>query len=529
MHCDPPAITFIPCEMHFRPVLPTIEGNVDYLTLRGQLTTMDELLRTSGVENEFVTRSLKHWVKTLSQSKVEQIELSSEGKGGVIRLEDLIGGKQQARFQEHSIRALRCTIARTLLWGSFRDFAARMADSPLLQWFCQVGQLERVKVPAKSTIQRYATWLPEEEMREVINGLLRKAGAAISDGKQVLDLEAPLDLSTMFLDTTCLKANIHFPVDWVLMRDGVKSLMQSVDLIRSHGLKSRMCEPQEFITKINRLSMEMTHTRRKKNSNKERKRVLREMKRVVTVVRAHAQRYYTLLDENWQATDWTRPQAEQVLKRIKSIIEALPAAVKQAHERIIGERQVANDEKILSLFEPDIHVIVRGKAGAEVEFGNLLVLGEQVEGLIMDWELFKEQVPADPRLVRPSVERVENGLALSLKGLITDRGFDNKTNVTWLEERGTFAGLCPRDPRALREAMKDADFAQAQRRRAQTEARIAIFKNEFLGRPMRSEGFENRALQVAWGVLTHNLWVLAEKLREQRKIREQQLQTARSD
>ena len=43
---------------------------------------------------------------------------------------------------------------------------------------------------------------------------------------------------------------------------------------------------------------------------------------------------------------------------------------------------------------------------------------------------------------------------------------------------------------------------------------------------MRSEGFENRALQVAWGVLTHDLWVLAEKLREQRKIREQKLRQA---
>jgi hypothetical protein len=526
MHCEPPAITFIPCEEHFRPVLPTIEGNVDYLTLRGQLTTMDELLRTSGIENEFVTRSLNHWVKTLSQSKVEQIELSGEGKCGAIRLEDLIGGKQQARFQEHSIRALRCTIARTLLGGSFRDFAARLADSPLLQWFCQVGQLERVKVPAKSTLQRYATWLPEEEMRQVINGLLRKAGAAIADGKQVLDLEAPLDLSRMFLDTTCLKANIHFPVDWVLMRDGVKSLMQSVELIRLHGLKSRMCEPQEFITKINRLSMEMTHTRRKKNGKKERKRVLREMKRIVTVVRAHAQRYRALLDENWQATDWTRRQAEQVLKRIDSVLEALPAAVKQAHERIIGERQVANDEKLLSLFEPDIHVIVRGKAGEEVEFGNLLVLGEQIDGLIMDWELFKEEVPADMRLVRPSVERAESALEVGIKSLATDRGFDNKANVKWLEGRGTFSGLCPRDPRALREAMKDERFAQAQHRRAQTEARVAIFKNEFLGRPMRAEGFENRALQVAWGVLTHNLWVLANKLREQRKIREQQVRKA---
>jgi hypothetical protein len=327
MHCEPPAITFIPCEEHFRPVLPTIEGNVDYLCLRGQLTTMDELLRTSGVENEFVRRSLVHWIKTLSESKVEQIELSGEGQCGVIRLEDLMRVHQQVRFQEHSIRALRCTIARTLLGGSFRDFAARLADSPLLQWFCQVAQLDRVKVPAKSTVQRYATWLPEEEMREVINGLLRKAGAAITDGKQVLDLEEPLDLSAMFLDTTCVKANIHFPVDWVLLRDGVKSLMQSVELIRSHGLKSRMSEPQEFITKINRLSMEMTHTRRKKDSNKERKRVLREMKRVVTVVRAHAQRYHTLLDENWQATDWTRPQAEQVLKRLESILEALPLAV----------------------------------------------------------------------------------------------------------------------------------------------------------------------------------------------------------
>jgi hypothetical protein len=52
----------------------------------------------------------------------------------------------------------------------------------------------------------------------------------------------------------------------------------------------------------------------------------------------------------------------------------LPRAQKQAHERIIGERKVANAEKILSLYEPDIQVLVRGNAGAEVEFGNKLLL-----------------------------------------------------------------------------------------------------------------------------------------------------------
>jgi hypothetical protein len=493
MVCEPPAITFIPCEAHFRPVLPTIEGNVDYLALRGQLLTLDELLRTSGVETQFVTLSLEHWVEQLSQSKVDQIALSDEDPCGVMELKNLVRGQQQGRFQTHSIQALRCTIVRTLLGGSFRNFAARLADSPLLQWFCQVGQLDRVKVPSKSLLQRYANWLPQAEMREVIHGLLRSAGAARNEGKQVLDLEEPLDLSTMYLDSTCVKANVHFPTDWVLLRDGVKSLMQSVALIRTHGLKTRMGEPQAFITRINRLSVEMTQTRRKQDGGKARKRVLRQMKRVVKVVSEHAQRYRTLLEEHWEATDWSRPQAEQVLKRIEAVLDALPAAVRQAHERIIGERPVANEDKVLSLFEPDLHVIVRGKAGEEVEFGNVLVLGEQSDGLIIDWELFRAEVPADARLVRPSVERVERGLKLSLKGLVADRGFDNKANVPWLEERGTFAGLCPRNPRALREALKEERFAQAQRRRAQTEARVAIFKNEFLGRPMRSEGFENRA------------------------------------
>ena len=281
-----------------------------------------------------------------------------------------------------------------------------------------------------------------------------------------------------------------------------------------------MAEAKSFIKEINRLSMQMTHTRRKKDGKKERKRVLRLMKKQVSVVCGHAERYRTLLDGHWQATDWSRPQAEQVLKRIDEVLEALPAAVNQAHERIIGERPVANAEKILSLFEPDLHVIVRGKAGEEVEFGNLLILGEQRDGLITDWELFKEQGPADARLVRGSVERVETALGQRIDEVAADRGFDSKGNLQWLEKRGTFSAICPRNPGALRAAMQDDRFAQAQRRRAQTEARVAIFKNEFLGRPMRAEGFENRNLQVAWGVLTHDLWVVARKLRDQRQARE---------
>src|ERR1039457_2257346 len=63
----------------------------------------------------------------------------------------------------------------------------------------------------------------------------------------------------------------------------------------------------------------------------------------------------------WQDTDLKAGEARQILERIRVVVEKLPAAIRQAHERIIGERPVENDEKVLSLYEVQASVYVRGK------------------------------------------------------------------------------------------------------------------------------------------------------------------------
>jgi hypothetical protein len=60
----------------------------------------------------------------------------------------------------------------------------------------------------------------------------------------------------------------------------------------------------------------MTHTRRKADGKKQRKAVLRLMKRIVKTVKDHARKHRALLDGQWEKTDWTRPQAQQVIDRI---------------------------------------------------------------------------------------------------------------------------------------------------------------------------------------------------------------------
>jgi len=494
------ASNILPFPQELRPSLPTIVGNVDYQRLRQRLEQIDALLRHSGVERSFVQTALEGWTAQSSGS---------------------VSVRQQWNYQQRSRRALRCTILRTLLQLHYRPFSCQLAGNPLFQWFCLIDALDQVRVPSKSELHRFTHWLPAASMRTILEGLLRKA---ITQPRK-LGLAQALDLEEYFLDTTCLKDPIHFPVDWVLLRDGVRTLMKATLLIRRAGLRGRMEAPEQFLRRMNRLSMEMTQKTRRSGSRKERKRVLRQMKRLVRVVRGHARRHRDLLDQRWAQTQWTRRQAEQILCRLDRVLELLPRAQKQAHERIIGERPVANADKILSLYEEDVRVVVRGKAGAEVEFGNTVLLGENRQGLILDYRLFRESAPADSQLLFSSLTRVLGLAGRPVGAAVGDRGFASAANHRALMDSGIFDAVCPRRPAELARKMKGRRFARLQRRRAQTEARIAILKQGFLGRPMRAKGFAHRELALAWGVLTHNLWVLA-RMRKSKKQAEPLAQAA---
>lgn len=202
------------------------------------------------------------------------------------------------------------------------------------------------------------------------------------------------------------------------------------------------------------------------------------------------------------------------------MLKLLPQAREQARQRILLGQQVESKDKLLSLYEPDTRVIVRRKPGAEVEFGNTLLLGESQQGLILDWEIFKESAPADSRLVSASLERMEAAFGKeAIQGLGTDRGFDSKANRRTLQERGIYDAICPQDPKELKRRNRSWKFKKLQKRRSQVEPRIAILKKSFLGQPLRSKGFARRKLALCWAVLTHNLWVIARLSLAQRKAK----------
>ena len=494
-----------------RQELPKVKGSLDYHIFREQLERISEIIELGGLDFEIAKHLIKEAEKALKK------EAKKTGIPKKMSIKDIKECQKIART------ALRYGISRGLIKESYRVFAAHLADSALLQRFCLLDNLGgEIKVPCKSTLQRYEKMVPESILRKVIKKLTDKASHPETEGtkgtEQVLALERAVKLDDYYADLTVVKTNIHFPVDWILLLDGVRSLIKATLCIRKAGIKNRMQDPKEFLKIMNRYAMEMTHTRRKKGCKKERKRLLRLMKKTVAVVRNHAETHRYMLNKCWKDTKLKPYEVNQIIKRIDHILELLPQAVKQAHERIIGERPVKNKDKLLSLYETDTKLIIRGKAGANIEYGNKLFIAEQQDGLILDWKLYRDAAPSDSVALIESLDRFKTTFdGLQPKQVTGDRGLFSKKNTQILADRHIQNNLCPRNGSQLQKQLQIKDFASHQLRRGQTEGRIGILKNCFLGSPFRNKGFESREQGIAWKVLSHNLWVISRLSKLQQK------------
>ncbi len=472
-----------------RPALTPVLQNRDYDRLVEDLRQIDDNLTRGGLEKMAIHFGLS--------------QLPPNASGVLCH--------KQAKF---AVFSLRVELLRHLLGvPSFRAFSITLASSDLLSDFCAIRSLFGVKWTSKSTLHRASQLFSDEQLRAFNTRLVELAG----DQSNCIQLgvEQAEDLSVCLVDSTCLEANIHFPIDWALLGDVTRTLLKAVKLIRDEGLLNRMPKsPDVLMGRMNKLCIEMTQTRRKKGGAKARKKILRKMKRFLKRVGGHALKHRNLLDARFAQTRFSRALADQVIRRIDGQLDLLPQVIEQAHQRIIGGRLVKNDKKILSVYETDIAVIVRGKAGAQTEFGNELFMAESPGGMVIDYMLYGKTAPWEGDKLIESVQRQHSlKRQQGLKWAVADRGFDGAATRKALKKAGLSSHICPKSPSKLKARLKEPDFCRWQTRRGGTEARIAIVKNHGCGRVWRAKGLKHRRVAVGWSVLAHNLAWISRKVR----------------
>jgi len=469
--------------------------NADHRQLVAELERIDAVLGSASLESQAIDFALENFVV-------------SQGRNA--------GPKEAAKVGEFALFSLRAEVLRHLRQlPSFREYSKMLATSDLLADFCRIRRIDGIKWSSKSTLDRASKFFDASQWQSLCKTLTEVVGNADTCG--AAGLAEAIDVSVVLGDSTCLEANIHYPVDWVLLKDVALTLIRSIRLVRLEGLLNRMeSGPDELAKEMNRLCIAMTHSGRQKDGRKKRKALLRQMKKLLKRICRHARRHCELLRGGWEQTRWSLRQAEKMIERMEDRMALVPKVIEQAHERIIGGRKVASKDKILSAHERDLHTLVRRKAGKEVEFGNALFLAESPCGFILDHQLYREAPPGEIDKMIASLKRQQTlDLDRPITDFVGDRAFDGKRAHKNLDEQGIADQICPRDPAALRERMGEERFGLLQKRRAGTEARIAIFKNHGAGRVCRAKGFDNRERTVACGVLSHNLlWIARRSLQD---------------
>ena len=88
----------------------------------------------------------------------------------------------------------------------------------------------------KSTLQRMESEVPLAVLAAA-HALLLNTVAAVppTDGPSLLGLAEPVDLAVIWMDSTCVQLDIHYPTDWVLLRDATRTSIKAIMIVRSHG------------------------------------------------------------------------------------------------------------------------------------------------------------------------------------------------------------------------------------------------------------------------------------------------------
>jgi transposase, IS5 family len=393
-------------------------------------------------------------------------------------------------------QVLRSLILKRVKNWDYRELRERIADGMTLRQFTE---FHCRPVPKHQAFHRDFNRLTPETLR-AINDLVVQASVD-------LGLE---DGSKLRVDTTVVETDIHHPTDNTLLWDVVRVVTRLV------GQLTKVMKPRRIKGFCNR-----TRSARRR---------MQEIQRMTSRQRQERQTaaYRALISIAEEVVEGARRVLQNTGKAGKDVFADLAVAglreeiehycglgtlvINQARRRILDGEQVANAEKIYSIFEPHTDLIMRGKVRTPVEFGHKVFLAESAKGLVTQYKVLNGN-PSDADHVASSLKCHMKAFGRAPKLYGADRGFFSEQNLASCARNGVSTVCIPqrggkRAPE--REAYeKSSAFKKGQRFRAGIEGRISVLSR---GRGMKrclAEGSERFELWVGAAVLANNLMVIA--------------------
>ncbi|MZP31491.1 IS5 family transposase [Heliobacterium undosum] len=227
---------------------------------------------------------------------------------------------------------------------------------------------------------------------------------------------------TLILDATCTPADIKYPTDLGLLNEARENLDIMIDCLHE-GIGKPTRRPRTHREKARKdyLTLSKQRSPRKHQIRKAVKKQLQYVKRNLGFVDQLLQKAKEQNVENV-----LRPRQVTLLGAIRELYAQQSAMYKNRTHRI--------QDRIVSLHQPHVRPIVRGKAKASVEFGAKVAISldngySRIEKL--SWDSYNEA-----ETLRGAVERYKERHGHYPEAVLADRIYRNRENLAFCKQRG---------------------------------------------------------------------------------------------
>jgi len=330
--------------------------------------------------------------------------------------------------------ALGALIIQTEYGYSDEETALQIQEGGYLQFFCGYKEYDDSKPPFDaSTMVYFRKRLTPEILGEINELIIKKASEpkkksdaeAVSEEKKDADEtddsnddhhdpEPPANSGTLIVDATCAPSNIEYPQDLSLLNEGREKLEQIIDELYNpqDGVKPRTYRKQAHKDYLK------TARKRRKSAKEIRKAIgkqLRYMKRDV----GH-------IDKLLKQGKSLAPNKEKQLEVLKTLYEQQQTMYQNKTHKIA--------DRIVSIAQPWLRPIVRGKIKAPVEFGAKLDIS--ISDGFVRLERLSFDAYNESENLSEIVERYKIRTGHYPECVLADKIYRNRNNLNYCKERG---------------------------------------------------------------------------------------------
>src|SRR5215469_11376372 len=386
-------------------------------------------------------------------------------------------------------------------WYSYsdRDLVSQIQMNPYFQYFIGLHEFQHDAPFVPSLLVEFRKRLSEAILSD-INGIILEAqsgdsadddrdgnsdggsfGCQVDEGVGEGDIK---NVGTLILDATCAPQNIKYPQDTNLLFDAREKLE---DIIANVCLRENICRPRTYCREAKREAQKFIFSKK------------RTRQLIRTTIRKQLQ--YIRRDFGY-ISGYLKHGCFFKEKELK-LLGVLHRVFEQ-QQFMYGNKVHSVENRIVSISQPYIRPIVRGKANAPVEFGaklDLSLIGgygrierlsfdafNESEDLVIAIEKYKERAGAYP-------ERV-----------LADRIYRNKNNLAYCKEHGIRL-LGPRLGRPSKDAISNKKIErQDQKDRIEIERAFSLAKGRCGLGCIRTKLEETTRSSIILSIITMNIY-----------------------